>query len=150
MKNNNFQRKLNRAKWVEKKIWQWYRKNKDKTAVRIYGYFTKYNIKTSDGNLEIKEDLLACKTGNYAIEYKNINREPSGLFGTTAKTFVLVDDEYVIFIKTDTLKHLIKTGNYKKIDMGNKRQGKNCSRGYLVRRGDIIYSPYAIVMKRWF
>ena len=111
-----------------------------------------YDIVCPDvGNIEVKEDRLAKQSGNYAIEYKNYNDEPSGLYGTEAKTFVIVDFDNVVISSTENLKYLVDHCERKRnILMGfRKDSGRQC-KGWLVPQGEILYSPFVEVIPRWF
>jgi hypothetical protein len=111
-----------------------------------------YDIVCPDvGNIEVKEDRMAHISDNYAIEYKNYNDEPSGLMGTEAETFVIVDYDNVIISSTENLRYLVENCERKRnILMGyRKASGRQC-KGWLVPRGEILYSPFVEVIPRWF
>ena len=124
----------------------------DPTATFPLSHTNKYDIICEKvGNVEVKEDLLADHTGNYAIEFENYAKKPSGINGTQAGQFVLVDREYVIIMETESLRYMLKEMKYKKtVNMGfTQEEGVRC-RGWLIPRDTILLSPYASVMERWF
>jgi len=151
MKNELFQKKINRAREVEREILKWYRKNIDKDAKLPIYHHKGYDIISNVGNVEVKEDRYAHQSQNYAIEFRDASGEPSGIEATTAKHFVLVDWEYVVFTLTDNLKFLVKNYDRKKaVKMGYKtKEGKQAT-GWLIPRDVILNSPLVRVEKRWF
>ena len=152
MLDESWQRKINQARWVEAQILKWYQENVDQTAVFPSNHTDKYDIICKAiGNVEVKEDLLVDHTGNYAIEFKNYEGEPSGINVTEAKQFILVDRKHVIIFETESLKYLLNKLGYKKtVDMGyTTPDGKRC-RGWLIPQDKILLSPYATVIERWF
>jgi hypothetical protein len=58
---------------------------------------------------EVKNDIMAAKTGNIAIEYYNTkSNKPSGITGTRALFWVHITSDIYI-IKTELLRELLKT-----------------------------------------
>lgn len=151
MKDKQFKKKVARARYVERHILKWIRKNFDKDAELVNGYFKEYDIISPKlGNVEIKEDRLAHKTNNYAIEYK-CNGKPSGIDYTTAHIYILVDWDNVILIATESLKYLIRETKRKRaIEMGDRFNTGLRAEGWLIQREKILHSPLATVYKRWF
>lgn len=94
---------------------------------------------------------MAHQTGAYAIEFENREGKPSGISVTTAKEFVLVDYEWVIFFATESFRYLLDQIKRKKvIGMGYRNEeGRQC-KGWLIPKDAVLLSPYAKVVERWF
>lgn len=57
--------------------------------IRAEGYFPDWDIQTNLGTYEIKDDVLASKTGRIFVEYAYRDK-PSGLAATKADYFVVL------------------------------------------------------------
>ena len=122
-----WQKKIKRARSVEQEILSWILKTADKKAHFPIEPVKEYDIESKKlGNVEVKEDRMAHGTGFYAIEYQDASGNPSGLFATTANTFILVDWSYVLVINTQVFRDLIKGMQFKKqVSMGYRtNEGK--------------------------
>ena len=114
-------------------------------AHRIKGYFKGYDIYVpeTDDKIEVKRDTRAVETGNYFAETM-YDDKPSGIETTESNWWVWVDNELIIWIKTESLKYLIR--DKKKIafkaDKGKSREGK------VIAREELIFSQYANCYKR--
>lgn len=151
MNDGQFYDKVARARQVEKEILLWYRKNYDPKAVLTQGYNSDYDISSTKGSVEIKEDRMAHQTGNYALEYETHDGKPSGYAGTKAKTFCIVDWEYVILIDTWFLRDLIKSMEVKKeVLMGQVFPDGKRNKGWLIPREKLLNCPTATILERWF
>jgi hypothetical protein len=125
---------------------------RDPKAYLVDGYCQERDIVSEVmGDIEVKEDRMAHVTGNYAIEFENGHGEPSGIMGTQAKHFVLVDNERVSIMATESLRYIIRELKVKTtIEMGERfDNGKRC-RGWLIPIEKILSSPYVEVIPRWF
>lgn len=60
-----------------------------KDIVRAEGYFPDWDIKTEHGTYEVKDDVLAVKTGRIFVEF-SYRGNPSGLAATKADYFVVI------------------------------------------------------------
>lgn len=144
--------KLAQGRKVEESILLWYRENIDPTA-----HFPKVPSKWFDivcvkvGNVEVKEDRLAHSTGFYAFETQNYDGSPSGVMGTEAQEFVLVDYDNVIFSTSENIRYLLAQSERKKrINMGFRTaEGRQCQ-GWLLPKTELLYSPFVSVEPRWF
>ena len=152
MRENSWQKKLERSRYIEREILKWYQKHIDKDAHLPATHQEEYDILSKKvGNVEVKEDRVAHQTDYYALEFENYKGEPSGLNKTTAKEFVLVDAGFVIFIATESLRYLIEQSKDKRVVfMGYTTENGRRARGWLIPRKDILYSTYAKTLKRWF
>jgi hypothetical protein len=152
MKDEEFEILLKRSRQIEQKILEWYRKNIDPKTKLSNPKCKEYDlICPKVNNVEIKEDNLAYRTGNYVFEYQDQAEKPSGIAATTAGEYVLVDKEFVCFIKTISLLFLIKECTDRRIiQMGYTTKESKRAVGYLIPRNYIINSPYVKVIKRWF
>ncbi len=97
-----------------------------------------YVPETGD-SIEVKYDLLSKDTGNYFIETA-FDDEPSGITATEANWYVLVDKENIVWIKTETLKYLLK-GKREFLFQGEGHVVK----GKLLVKNELLFSNYAIV-----
>ncbi len=103
------------------------------------------------GNVEVKEDKLAAKTGFYALETEDRESKPSGVSVTTAGDFVLVDESNVLFMKTTSLFYIIDQCKVKRLlQMGVTDKEGRRGWGYLIPTKEFIFSAYVEVVKRWF
>lgn len=151
MKEEDWQKRITRARYVERQILKWYRANVDQDACLPKGHAEGYDlISKVVGNVEVKEDRLAHQTGNYAIEYRDAEGNPSGLATTTAEQFVLVDWDHVIIIATESLKYIIKKCKLEPVSVGYTTLNQGRARGWLIPKDKILLSPYATVIKKWF
>lgn len=152
MYDDTFREKNALGRKVEEAIALYFSENLNKKAhlprVPVKGYDI---VCPEVGNIEVKEDRMASSTDKYAIEFENYKKEPSGLFGTEAETFVIVDYDNVIISPTENLRYLVNSSHRKKqIYMGFRtEEGRQCQ-GWLVPRGEILYSPFVEVIPRWF
>lgn len=137
---------------METTLCKWYQDNVDVKARLPDKYTACYDIIVPKlNNVEVKEDLLACHTLNYAIEFEGYDKQPSGINVTTSGEFALVDNEYFIRIATDSLKYIIRNIKWKPvIGMGFTTDDGKRSKGWLIPREAILNSPYAVITKRWF
>ena len=152
MKDVAFKEMVSRAQWVETQIMKWYREKVDPKTRLALPKTKEYDIHCPEvGNVEVKEDRLASKTGYYAFETEDADGKPSGISVTTAGDFVLIDDKSVIFIKTVSLLFLIRESASKRlIQMGyTTKEGKRAW-GYLIPVEEIAYSLYVEVVDKWF
>ena len=151
MQKDEWNKKVSQSRFVENEILKWCKKTRDEKAVLMDGYFPDYDIRSEKGNIEIKEDRLAHKTGNYALEFTTHDDKPSGIMNTKADLFIIVDWEYVCMVDVKVLKDLINELEYKKeVDMGETFSDGKRNRGYLIPRDKILNNPMASVVKRWF
>lgn len=152
MNDKQWRQKIEQAREVERAILKWYRQNRDPEASLETSKCKEYDILSKVvGNVEVKEDRMVHQTGTYAIEYEDASGLPSGLGVTTASEFVLVDMYNVVFIATESLRYIIKnTRKKKRVKMGYRGRYNKQATGWLVNAGEIKYSPYAIILKRWF
>ena len=152
MKDLEWRRKIEKARYIEREILKWYRKKVDGLVSLASSHEATYDIFCPKvGNVEVKEDRIAHQTKNYAIEYEDAEGKPSGIEITTAKQFVIVDWECVVFIATESLKYLINESKTKRIiEMGYTTTNGKQAKGWLIHRDEILLSPYAKVRKRWF
>ena len=151
MRDLEWNKKINRAAKVEKEILKWLKKEVDKTATKPIFGSKYYDIMMDSGDVEVKEDRFAHKTGNYAVEYIDASNEPSGIGITTARYFVIVDWNYVIFTETDNLKFIIENCVSKKtVSMGYTTQEGKRARGWLIPCDVVLHSPLVNVVNRWF
>ena len=152
MKDAEFYKKIDRVRWVEKQLLKWYRSNGYPDSRLPSFPLKEYDIICPElGNIEVKEDLLADKTGNYALEFKDAQGQPSGINATEAGEIVIVDKEYVNFLSIGSLLQLIiENQPLRTVSMGYKTlEGKQAT-GYLLPREKVIYSPYVKCLERWF
>lgn len=152
MNNKSWEKKINRARYIERQILRLVKKKWDKDAYIPKEYTDEYDIVSEAmGNIEVKEDRIAHKTGNYAIEFKKSNGDITGLSVVTAKFYCIVDWTNVIFIATDTLKFLIKSVEDKKeTRMGWKDTKGDQAIGWLIPKDKLICSEFSLLFKRWF
>lgn len=152
MNTQDWSKKINRGRYVERNILRWIQKNFDPEAVLVDGRSDEKDIISNVlGDVEIKEDRMAHKTDFYAIEYEDGHGKPSGIAITEAKFFVLVDWEWVSYMATETLKFIVKGCDAKKdVLMGEKFVTGGRSKGWLLPRVRIINSPLVTTTKRWF
>jgi hypothetical protein len=150
MKKEEWNKKLKRARQVEKEILRWYKKQ-DPEAKLTEGYDSDYDIVGSKNSIEVKEDRMAHQTGNYALEYETHDGKPSGYAGTKATIFCIVDWEYVALMDIHVLKDIINNMGIKKsIDMGETFPDGKRNKGWLVPREKILTNPCVLVTERWF
>jgi hypothetical protein len=151
MQTSDWNQKINRARQVEHHLADWIRKKFDPEAKMPAQYTPHYDIESPVlGNIEVKEDRLAHKTDMYAFEYSNFEGEDSGYLGTKAKTFVIVDQETVIMVATESLNYILRNSTQKrKSKMGYRVKDDKTCFGWLIPRTEIIYSPYAQVYEHW-
>ena len=152
MLDNNFKNKNRLGRKVEEAVMEYYREHIDKKTrfprVPVKGYDI---ICPYVGIIEVKEDRLAHSTGNYAIEYQNMKGEPSGLMGTEAGVFVIVDHDNVIMSRSDNLQYVVRSSDDKRtISMGDTSESGTRCMGWLIPRDEILYSPFVTVVDRWF
>jgi hypothetical protein len=71
------------------------------------GYNRGWDIKIGETKFEVKRDFRSHETGNYFVEtaYSGID---SGIVTTESDFYVLVDNDFVIIIPTETLRFAIK------------------------------------------
>jgi hypothetical protein len=154
VKDSEFKFLIRRAEKTEKEILDWYRKNIDPNTHFSNPPNKEYDLVSEKiGNVEIKEDLLANDTGFYALEFEDASGKPSGIAATTAKDFVIVDKENVIFTKTVTLLFMIKEcQNKRTIRMGYTTKDGRRAMGYLIPCGHLLNAPSPLVnvVNRWF
>ena len=152
MRNSEWEKKIEKARYIERQILKWYQRNISGTASLASFHRETYDIFCPQvGNVEVKEDRIAHQTKNYAFEYEDAEGKPSGIEITIAKQFVIVDWKYVIFIATESLKYLIKESKTKRIiNMGYTTANGKQAKGWLIHKDEILLSPYAKVKKRWF
>lgn len=150
MKKNSFEKKVNRARQVEREILKWYRRDIDEKARLVQGNFPDYDIFSRKGCVEIKEDRLAHQTGKYALEFETHDGRPSGFLRTKADIFIITDWEYVNVVATEVLKEIIESAPKKTIFMGDTFKDGKQNKGYLIPRGIILENPWVSVYKRWF
>ena len=152
MLDDDFKQKNSLGTKIEEAIAQYYRDVLGMKAYLPHPFNKGFDIVCPEvGNIEVKEDRMAHASDNYAIEYQNYRDEPSGLFGTKAETFVIVDYDNVIISTTENLKYVVNESKRKRfVPMGYKTSmGRQC-KGWLIPRGEILYSPFVEVHKRWF
>jgi hypothetical protein len=105
-----------------------------------------YDILIPDRGItvEVKLDRRSKDTGNYFIETSS-GGKPSGIKRTTADWWVQVDDTRIVWIRTESLKHLIK-------DLGLTEYLLNVDdrekKGYLVSVDSLIHSGFAQITER--
>jgi hypothetical protein len=152
MNDDDFAVLIKRSRQVEQEIMKWYQKNVD-PKTRLANPSTKeYDLVCPEvGNVEIKEDFIATRSDQYALEYEDANGKPSGIACTTAGEFIIVDKEYVLRIATISLLFLVKECPDRRIiQMGyTTKEGKRAI-GYLIPRNYLIHSPYVECLERWF
>jgi hypothetical protein len=95
------------------------------------------------GKHEVKTDSRAMDTGNFYIEYNQLNGngyKPSGIEVTEAEFWVEASPlaSGGIYIKTDILRALIQRNNYPVRPQPKRNQRTNASVGYLIPIIDII------------
>ena len=152
MKSQQWEGKINRARYVERNICSWVKRNHDPNAYVVEGYVPERDIVSEVmGDLEVKEDRMAHVTDNYALEYENGQGQPSGVMGTHAKHFVLVDYDTVCIMATESLRYLLREmKNKRTLEMGERFNNGKRVKGWLVSRHIIQTSPYVKVIPRWF
>jgi len=152
MRKDEWKGKIERARYVERNILRWIRKTKDPKAKLVEGYDPEKDIISEVmGDIEIKEDRLAHETENYVIEFENGLGKPSGINIITAKHWVIVDNENVGLMATESLKFILKdSGPFNTVDIGFKFEDGTKSKGWLVPRYKILNSPFVEVTKKWF
>ena len=151
MNTRGWKNKIERARKVEKEILLWWRKHYDENAKLSEGYNSDYDIISSKGNVEIKEDRMAHQTGNYALEFVTHDDKPSGFTGTKAEYFCIVDWEYVSIMATSVLKEIISDMEVKKtIDMGDTFPDGKRNKGYLIPRERILNNGSVTIKERWW
>lgn len=95
------------ARTVEEEILHIIQK-KYPTAFKVEGNHKEYDIEVPKvTTIEVKWDKESDKTGNYFIE-TSFNGKPSGLSATTAGWWCIVDGNSICFIKTASLKYVLK------------------------------------------
>ncbi|MCK9370292.1 hypothetical protein M0R04_10330 [Candidatus Dojkabacteria bacterium] len=151
MNQNSWESKIEKARKVEQEILLWWRKHYDEKAELTEGYNSDYDIVSSRGNVEIKEDRMAHQTNNYALEFETHDGKPSGFIGTKAEYFCIVDWEYVSIMATSVLKDIVNDMEVKKtIDMGQMFPDGKRNKGYLIPRERILRNGSSTVIERWF
>jgi hypothetical protein len=152
MQDTAFQKLLKEAREVEYQIMLWYKNNVDPKSRMAIPKTKGFDIICPKvNNVEVKQDKLACKTGNYALEIEDRFGQASGLAATTAGDFVIVDDDYVLFTKTTSLLFVIKDCDGRRIiHMGETDKNNRRGLGYLIPRHVLLHSPYVNLVKRWF
>lgn len=152
MEDAEFKELIRHSRRVEYEIMKYYRENVDpKTRLSLVNKKEYDIVCPKVGNVEVKEDKLASKTGFYALETEDREGKPSGISVTTAGEFVLVDETNVLRMKTVSLFFLIdRCQNKKLLQMGfTDKEGKRAW-GYLIPTKEFVFSPYVEVIKRWF
>jgi hypothetical protein len=104
-----FRKLIKESREVEYQIMLWFRENVDPKSRMAIPKTKGFDIICPKvNNVEVKQDKLACRTGNYALEIEDRFGQPSGLALTTAGQFVIVDDDYVLIFTTTSLLFVIK------------------------------------------
>jgi len=113
---------LNGAKIIEKRIANILRcigfnsvelnNSEDYQTLKAYDILLNNSIK-----VEVKEDKLATKTGNFAIEFE-CYKKPSGITTTEAILYIYVIDDIAYLFRTIDLKNAIKNKDYFRIVKG--------------------------------
>lgn len=152
MKKQEWAGKINRARYVERNICSWIKRNFDPNAEVVETFSPERDIVSKAlGDVEIKEDRMAHVTDNFAIEFVDGHGKPSGINVTQAKLFVIVDYENVYYIATEALKYVLRELQpLKTIEMGYKFDDGERSKGYLVPRHKLVNCPYMNTVPRWF
>lgn len=152
MEDQEFKELIRRSKRVEYEIMKYYRQKVDPKARMALIKTKEYDIICPKvGNVEVKEDRLAVKTGFYALETEDQEGKASGVSITTAGDFVIVDESNVLLMKTTSLFYIIDQCKTKKLlQMGyTTKEGKRAW-GYLIPIKEFVFSPYVEVVARWF
>lgn len=152
MKSQQWEGKINRARYVERNILKWIQKYFDPEAKLVEKYDpAKDIISKVMGDIEVKEDRLAHQTDNYAIEFEDGNGKVSGIDATLSKHWVIVDWENVNLMATESLKYIIEQSKpLRTIEMGFKFDDGERSKGYLLPRHKVLLSPFVKTVPRWF
>jgi len=102
----------------------------------IEGKFKDYDLIMPNRHItvEIKKDVMAKDTGNYAIEFR-CNGNPSGISATKALYWVIVDEGQMLWFLTGSLKNFLKANwkYLKKVKGGDD----NSSEMILVKKEDL-------------
>jgi hypothetical protein len=152
MQDAQWQKKIDHARWVEVQIMKWFQKNISPICSLPLTHNSGYDIICPTvGNIEVKEDLIADTSGNYAIEYEDFMGKPSGITKTTAEQFVIVDKKNVLMLATEALRYELNKMEHKNtVNMGYKTLNGRKAKGWLVPCEKLIHSPYARCLERWF
>lgn len=106
------------------------------------GYLKEYDlvIPELEKTVEVKYDRMADRTGRYFFETE-CNGVPSGITATKADYWAHLDGQWLFWANTDTLRHYLKDNCGEPILYQGTR-ASSPKRGYLIRRGLILTSPY--------
>jgi hypothetical protein len=94
--------------------------------------------------VEVKYDRLSSKTKNYFIETGS-NNKPSGLSITKADIWVQVDDDYILWLASESLRYLIREFGIPEINFHKIIPPKS---GYLIPRIRLLCSSYTKWVER--
>ena len=152
MLDAEFRKLIKESREVEYQIMLWFKENVDPKSRMAIPKTKEFDIICHKvNNVEVKQDKLAAKTGNYALEIEDRFGQTSGLALTTAGRFVIVDDEYVLIFDTTSLLFVIKDCDERRIiPMGETDKQNRRGMGYLIPRRTLLNSPYVNLIKRWF
>lgn len=147
MSHDDFKRDLKTGKEVEKEVCEIIKTKYPNTYLAEDGYVEGkyveqgYDIVVPDkpAMAEVKYDSLSCKTGKYFVETES-NGNPSCLSTTKSNWWVVVDDEHILWIYTESLKYVIMELKLEELEFYKILPPK---RGYLVPKDKLMLSPYS-------
>ena len=147
--DNTFRSDLVRGKSVEEEICRLIKAKYPSAYVVVDGYVEgEYEEKGYDivvpekpATVEVKYDGASNNTVFFFIETES-NGKPSGLNTTKATWWVQVNDENIIWIRTESLRYQIKDEwKLRELLFDEVNPPK---RGYLIPKLRMLYSPYAV------
>lgn len=141
-KSFNFNKDLQQGKEAENRFIKHLKKNYFRRASITPApekAFKDWDVKV-ELTFEVKWDMKAKKTGNFAFEYFSYGK-PSGFMATKASFWVHCYSDLFYIFPTKDLKKQLTTNEYKTIEGG---QGK--TRMFLVPIDEIITWPFLRIM----
>lgn len=92
--------------------------NESKVYRILQGYDLIYYINGQEVKVEVKHDRIAEQSGKFAIEAR-YNGKDSGISITKAKYYAILKENIFYVIKTEKLKQLIESNQYRCIESKN-------------------------------